>query len=371
MKTKLRIILTLFLAFTVQLSFAQQLTVTGNVSDDSGMPLIGATIAIAGTSTGTSSDFDGNYSISASQGDVLSFSYVGYSTQDVTVGESSTVNVTLLTDNTLEEIVVTAYGIQRQKKTLTYQAEAVGSKELMKVAPTRAASALAGKVAGVQINVQSNGVNPSTQILLRGLRSISQNNSALIVIDGSVASQGAFDALNPNDIESLNVLKGATAAALYGSAASNGAILVETKSGDDGEAFKIGITTANTFESVAYLPKFQSEYGTGWQGVYDPVENTNWGPRFDGTSRQIGPTFPEGYPLQTQMVDYAPVENNLLDFYDTGNTLQNTVYASGSSEGSSFYMSVGNQKTSGIVPMIPMTETHLELMLLRNLETLL
>jgi len=226
MKTKLRIILTLFLAFTVQLSFAQQRTVTGNVSDDSGMPLIGATIAIAGTSTGTSSDFDGNYSISVNQGDVLSFSYVGYSTQDVTVGESSTVNVTLLTDNTLEEIVVTAYGIQRQKKTLTYQAEAVGSKELMKVAPTRAASALAGKVAGVQINVQSNGVNPSTQILLRGLRSISQNNSALIVIDGSVASQGAFDALNPNDIESLNVLKGATAAALYGSAASNGAILV-------------------------------------------------------------------------------------------------------------------------------------------------
>ncbi|MDG1042237.1 MAG: SusC/RagA family TonB-linked outer membrane protein [Flavobacteriaceae bacterium] len=350
MKTKLRIILTLFLAFTVQLSFAQQRTVTGNVSDDSGMPLIGATIAIAGTSTGTSSDFDGNYSISVNQGDVLSFSYVGYSTQDVTVGESSTVNVTLLTDNTLEEIVVTAYGIQRQKKTLTYQAEAVGSKELMKVAPTRAASALAGKVAGVQINVQSNGVNPSTQILLRGLRSISQNNSALIVIDGSVASQGAFDALNPNDIESLNVLKGATAAALYGSAASNGAILVETKSGDDGEAFKIGITTANTMESVAYMPKFQSEYGTGWQGVYDPVENTNWGPRFDGTSRQIGPTFPEGYPLQTQMVDYAPVDNNLLDFYNTGNTLQNTVYASGSSEGSSFYMSVGNQKTTGIVP---------------------
>ncbi|MFV0268176.1 MAG: SusC/RagA family TonB-linked outer membrane protein, partial [Draconibacterium sp.] len=212
------------------------------------------------------------------------------------------------------------------------------------------ASALAGKVAGLQINVQDNGVNPSTQILLRGLRSISGNNSALIVIDGSIASQGAFDDLNPNDIADISVLKGATAAALYGSSAGNGALIVTTKSGKEGSKFVIGVNSAYTAEKVAYMPDFQSEYGTGWEGAYDPVENTNWGPRFDGTLRQIGPTFPADYGLATQMVPYAPVKDNLLNFFTTGNTYNNTVYLSGSSNNSTFYVSLGDQRSDGIIP---------------------
>ena len=351
MKTKFSGILTLFLAFVVQLTFAQEKTISGIVSDNSGLPLPGVNIVVKGTTNGTQSDFDGNYSIKASAGSVLVFSYIGQKTQNITVGASNTINVVLLEDAAvLDEVVVTALGISRQKKSLTYQAEKVDNDRLIVVAPTRASSALAGKVAGLQINVQSNGVNPSTQILLRGLRSISQNNSALIVIDGAIASQGAFDDLNPNDIESLNVLKGATAAALYGSQAGNGAIIVETKRGKTGESFKVGLTSATTMEQVAYMPRFQTEYGTGWQGAYDPVENTNWGPRFDGTLRQIGPTFPEGYPLSTQMVPYAPVKDNLLNFFDTGFTFQNTLYATAGSENSSLYISVGDQKTSGIVP---------------------
>ncbi len=350
MKTKFSGILTLLLAFVVQFTFAQEKTVSGTVTDESG-PLPGVSIVIRGTTSGTETDFDGKYSLNVNTGDVLNFSFIGMTGQMITVGASDVINVVLVADqNILEEVVVTGYGIQRQKKTLTYQAEKVSSKELVVVAPTRAASAMAGKIAGVQINVQSNGVNPSTQILLRGLRSISQSNSALIVIDGSAASQGAFDALNPSDIESLNVLKGATAAALYGSLAGNGAIIVETKRGSIGEKFRVGITSSSTFENVAYMPTFQTEYGTGWDGAYDPVENTNWGPRFDGQVRQIGPTFPAGYPITTQMVPYSPVPNNLRDFYETGSTFQNTVYFTGGSDDSSFYMSVGDQRTKGIVP---------------------
>ncbi len=350
MKTKFSGMLTLMLALVVQFTFAQEKTVSGTVLDNVGLPLPGATVVIEGTSTGSSADFDGNYKITASVGDVLNYSFVGYAGQSVTVAASNTINVTLQPDNELEEVVVTALGIQRQKKTLTYQAEKVGAEELTQVSPTRAASALAGKVAGMQINVQSNGVNPTTQILLRGLRSITSSNSALIVIDGSVASQGAFDDLNPNDIQSMNVLKGATAAALYGGAAGNGAVIITTKQGTAGEAFRVGISSAATFENVAYMPRFQSEYGTGWQGAYDNIENTNWGPRFDGQLRQIGPNMRPTDPLPTQFVPYAPVKDNLLNFFNTGSTMQNTVYFSGGGEDSSLYVSVGDQRTEGITP---------------------
>ncbi len=338
------------LALVVQFTFAQEKTVSGTVLDHNGLYLPGAPVVIAGTTTGSSADFDGNYKITANVGDVLNFSFVGYAGQSVAVGASNTINVVLQPDNELEEVVVTALGIQRQKKTLTYQAEKVGADELTQVNPTRAASALAGKVAGMQINVQSNGVNPTTQILLRGLRSITSSNSALIVIDGSVASQGAFDDLNPNDIASMNVLKGATAAALYGGAAGNGAVIITTKQGTAGEAFRVGISSAATFETVAYMPRFQTEYGTGWQGAYDNIENTNWGPRFDGQLRQIGPDMGPDDPLPTQMVPYAPVKDNLLKFFNTGSTLQNTVYFSGGGDDSSIYVSVGDQRTEGITP---------------------
>jgi TonB-linked SusC/RagA family outer membrane protein len=346
MRTKFNGFLTLLLAFMVQIAFAQEKTVTGNVSDAVG-PLPGVTVIIKGTKTGTQTDFDGNYSIKAATGSVLQFSFIGMKTVVQTVGASNSINIVMQEDaESLEEVVITGFGIQRQKKTLTYQAEIVDEEELVKATPTRASSALAGKVAGLQINVQDNGVNPSSQIILRGLRSISQSNSALIVIDGSISTQGAFDDLNPRDIGSLNVLKGATAAAVYGSLAGNGAIIVETKKGKIGENFTIGLNSSATFEEVAYMPEFQSEYGTGWQGAYDNVENTNWGPRFDGQVRQIGPTFADG---TFQAVPYAPVKDNLKEFFQTGTTFQNTVSFSGGDETSTFFMSIGDQRTEGIV----------------------
>ena len=346
MKTKFNGILTLLLAFTVHFAFAQK-TVSGTVSDDSG-PLPGVSVLIKGTTTGTETDFDGKYIMVANKGDVLQYSYVGMTTAFKTVGNANVINVVMAvsSENVLEEVVVTAYGIKRAKKSLTYQTQKVSDDELLMTAPNSAGSALAGKVAGLQINIQDNGVNPTTQVLLRGLRSISQSNSALFVIDGTIATQGAFDGINPQDILSMNILKGANAAALYGSRAGNGAVIVTTKQGAT-DSFKFGINSATTLENVAYMPVMQTEYGTGWQGVYNPVENTNWGPRFDGTVRQIGPTFADG---TFQAVPYAPVKDNLKNFYDTGITLNNTVYFSGGTDNSKYYMSIGDKRTTGIVP---------------------
>ena len=170
-------------------------------------------------------------------------------------------------------------------------------------------------------------------------------------MDGVIVTQGAFDQLNPNDIESISVLKGASAAATYGSQGANGALVVTTKRGSLSERFTIGINSTTTWEQVAYMPDLQSEHGTGWDGAYDNIENTNWGPRFDGQVRQIGPVLDETlHGVPTQMVPYAPVANNLRDFYETGNTYQNTVYLTGGNETGNFYLSVGDQRTTGIVP---------------------
>ncbi len=213
--------------------FAQR-TITGVVtSKEDSSPIPGVSVVVKGTTQGVVTDFDGKYSISVPAGEVsLVFSFVGMQTKEVVTANSSTIDVVMSSEDVgLDEVVVTALGIQREKRSVTYQTERVSGEELLAGQSTRAATGLVGKVAGLQINVQDNGVNPSSQILLRGLRSISASNEALIVIDGSIATTGAFNQLNANDIESISVLKGASAAALYGSTASNGAILVQTKSG--------------------------------------------------------------------------------------------------------------------------------------------
>lgn len=197
MRTKFSGILTLLLAFVVQITFAQEKTVSGTVTDDQGLPLPGVNIIIKGTSSGTQTDFDGIYNLEASNGSTLVFSYIGFETQEVTVGAASSYDVTMEAGNTLDEVVVTSFGIKRQKKQLSYQSEEVDAEQLNVVQPQNVAQGLTGKVAGLQINTTNNGVNPGTKIVLRGLRSISGNSTALVVIDGSIASEGAFNALNP------------------------------------------------------------------------------------------------------------------------------------------------------------------------------
>ncbi len=346
----------LLLSFTFSFVFAfsamAQRTVSGKVTDDTGETVPGINVVLKGTTTGTTTDLDGNYRVSIpEEGGTLVFSFIGLATQEVVVGARSVIDVSMASDvKQLTEVVVTGFGIERAPNEVTYQTEKIGAELLMQGQQQVAAVGLAGKVAGLQINVQDNGVNPQTQILLRGFRSISSNNQAMVVIDGAVASLGAFSDLNPQDIQSIDIIKGANAGALYGSRAANGAVIVTTKKGKLGKGFTAGINSSLTFEQVAYMPDFQTENGIGWDGHYDPIENTNWGPRFDGVTRQVGPDFPDGYVLDEQMVPYAPIQDNLRDFYEVGSTFQNTAYISGGDETSTFYMSLGNVNTSGIVP---------------------
>ncbi|MDN4165936.1 SusC/RagA family TonB-linked outer membrane protein [Cytophagales bacterium LB-30] len=331
---------------------AQERTVSGKVTSGAdGSAIPGVNVMIKGTSTGTTTDIDGNFKLSVQDGAVLQFSSIGMKKKDVPVGSRSVMDITLEEDIAeLSEVVVTAYGVERAANEITYQTEKVGAEEIMQGQQQIAAVGLAGKVAGLQINVQNNGVNPQAQILLRGFRSISANNEAMIVIDGAVATIGAFNNLNPNDIQSIDILKGANAGALYGSRAANGAVIVTTKQGKIGQRFIAGVNSSLTFEEVSFLPDFQTEHGIGWDGHYDPIENTNWGPRFDGQMRRVGPDFPDGYPVADQYIPYAPIKDNLRDFFNTGSTLQNNVYLSGGDETSTFFLSVGNTNTKGIVP---------------------
>ncbi len=348
---KLFLFFVLFVLAGASTLWAQTKVITGTVTSategEGAVP--GVSVFVKGTTIATSTDVDGRYSLTVPEdAATLVFSFIGMKQLEVNISGRSVVNAVMESDVVgLSEVVVTALGIKREKREITYQTQKVDNSELAAAQPTRAGSALAGKVAGLQINVQDNSVNPTTQIILRGLRSISSDNQALVVIDGVIASLGAFDDLNPNDIADLSILKGATAAALYGSNAANGAIIVSTKKGQAGEKMTIGLISSYTAEKVAYMPKFQSEYGTGWEGAYDAVENTNWGPRFDGTLRQIGPTWPDG---TYQAVPYAPVKDNLLAFFNTGHNFNNTIYLSGSHEASKFYVSIGDQRATGIVP---------------------
>jgi TonB-dependent SusC/RagA subfamily outer membrane receptor len=265
MKTKFKMTLTLFMALIVQLTFAQQKTVSGTVSDENGLPLIGATVVIAGTSSGTTTDFDGNYKINANQGDVLNFSYVGYSDQSITVGASNTINTTLQPDNTLDEVVVTALGIKREEKALGYSVQSLKGDGLIEARESNISNALSGKIAGVQVTGTSGSVGASSRIVLRGNSFITGNNEPLYVVDGvpidnrsfgNAGSGGGVDLpngaadINPDDIESVTVLKGPNAAALYGLRAGNGVIVITTKKGVAGKKFSVSISR---FRRISYI----------------------------------------------------------------------------------------------------------------------
>ena len=369
MKTKFRIILTLFLAFTVQLSFAQQPTVTGTVSDDSGMPLIGATVAIAGTSTGTTSDFDGNYSIKANEGDVLSISYVGYSSQDITVGTSTSVNVTLAADNSLEEVVVTALGIKRDEKALGYSVQSIKGEGMTEARESNISNALSGKIAGVQVTGTSGSVGASSRIVLRGNASITGNNEPLYVVDGvpidnrsfgNAGSGGGVDLpngaadINPDDIESVTVLKGPNAAALYGLRAGNGVIVITTKRGTAGKKFSVSVNSNITFSNPLLLPNYQNSYGQGGDPSYFEYVNGASGGVGDGVDESWGPPLDVGLEFvqwDSQLYSGQPLPwvsrpNNVRDFLDTGVNTSNNVSLSNEN----FRLSIGNSEELGMVP---------------------
>ncbi|UKM65132.1 SusC/RagA family TonB-linked outer membrane protein [Flavobacteriaceae bacterium GSB9] len=350
MKTKFSGILTLLLAFVVQLTFAQEKTISGTVSDGSGLPLPGATVLIKGTTTGTSSDFDGNYSIKASQGSVLVFSFVGYTTKEIPVGASNTINVVLQEDaQALEEVIVTALGIKRKPKELAYATTVIEQDALVQAAPVDPVSALVGKSSGLNINFSDNGVKPNSTVRLRANSSLSGNNDALIVIDGIPQADTALGDINPNDIESVNILKGASSVTLYGSQGANGALIITTKRGKNNGKLSVSVNSAVTFEILKFFPETQSQYGSGSSNNfnYTPDENESWGPRYDGTLRQVGPVLADG---TFQMLPYAPVRKGRESFFDTGITTQNGISLSGGDENSTYFFSAQRVDKTGITP---------------------
>ena len=348
----------LLVVLMAQLTFAQERSVSGTVSDNAGLPIPGVSVLVKGTKSGTQTDFDGKFVIKVDASQTLVFSYVGMNTQEV-VAKSTSINVKMASSAMeLESVVVTALGIKRKPKELSYAVESIKTEELTKTRAVNVATALSGKVSGLQVNVINNGVNPSTRVVLRGNRSLLGNNEALIVVDGFPSARGVLDRINPDDIDNVTILKGANASALYGAEAANGVMIITTKKGSG----KLSITYNSSLqmEQVAYLPKIQSEFGVGGfpDGTLYPLENVNWGPRFDGRLVDASETLDDGSVWQ---VPFKPVKNNIKNFFNTGISTRHGITFKGGDENSDFLFSIDQTNTTGTVPKDTYNRTNVRL----------
>lgn len=358
--------LMVFLLFGAFGSMAQS-TISGTVIDEeTGEGLPGATVFLKGsTSTGTVTDLDGKFTINARPFDVLVFSSIGFIPQEVSIDGQKNLEITMLVDvQSLEEVVVTAFGLKREKKALTYSAQSVGIEELAEARSLNVANSLSGKVAGLNFSTTGGGVGSASRVTLRGTRSIQGNNQPLYVVDGvpidnSVrtteneeggdTSSDGISNLNPEDIESVSVLKGPSAAALYGTRASNGVIIITTKKGVEGRT-KVTVSS-NFMLSKAYnLMNLQNTYGQGFDGAYDPRSGNSWGPQMAGQTvsayqLEYNPSFsgPSEYAL-------TPQPDNAIDFFQTGYNWSKTISATMGNQKAQGYFSYTHTEAEGIVP---------------------
>ena len=326
---------------------SRAVSVSGRVTDASGQPIVGASVIVRGTTVGVSTDTEGRFVLevpapAASQ--TLEVSYLGYETATVPVGSRTSFEVTLQESSSeIEQVVVTALGIKRQEKALSYNVQQVAASDITLVKDANFMNSLSGKVAGVTINASSSGVGGATKVVLRGNKSISQSSNALYVIDGipmynfgggggtEFDSRGATEAIadiNPEDIESISVLTGAAAAALYGSEAANGAVMITTKKGEAG-ALKVTLTSNTEFLNPFVLPEFQNRYGTGLNGVRSGSNIYSWGER-------LAPSARYGYTPN--------------DFFETGHVYTNAFTLSGGTDRNQTYFSAAAVNSDGIIP---------------------
>ncbi len=398
MKTKFSGILTLLLAFLVQFTFAQEKTISGTVTDESG-PLPGVSVVIKSTGTGTETDFDGKYTIKANTDDVLRFSFVGMATKEVTVGTSNTIDVVLQADNVLEEVVVTAYGIKKEKRSVGYAIQEVKAEAITNSGASNVLDALSGKSSGVQITRSSGSAGGGSRILIRGATSMVGNNQALIIIDGVRSNNETLNAqagtagtaqsnrlmdLNSDDIETISVLKGAAATAIYGTAGSGGVILISTKKGAKGQKLQVSVSSQVAFDEVSQLTQLQDTYAQGrliggvtyYRGS-ETGESGSWGPRlsdleYSTDSNIYNATTPfgnfgnafdadgnyrwdnNGFLVASGLGNGTPANNynklNSDDFFRTGVSLTNNISISGSNETITYRFSASDLKQEGIVP---------------------
>ncbi|MCT8338657.1 SusC/RagA family TonB-linked outer membrane protein [Flavobacteriaceae bacterium TK19130] len=377
MKTKLRLILSGFFVLASSLIFAQQKTISGSVSDSNGLPLPGVNILVKNSTVGTQSDFDGNYTIQANAGETLVFSYVGFGTQEVPVTASTnTVNVTLEEDAAqLDEVIVTAQGIRKEKKALGYAVSTVSSEQLEQKGEGDIARVLQGKATGVRITQTSGLSGSGTQFLIRGLTSPG-NNQPLFIVDGvpfdsgnngggsGTTSSSRFLDLDPNNIESVNVLKGLSATTLYGSDGRNGVVIITTKSaasGDYNKKTEITITQSTFFNEIASLPDYTRKQGQGYYGAYFDYQG-NWGAAYgnpgQGNVDENG-NVPHPYAGSANALAAFPefaTADYKYQFYDrdsffrTGVVNSTSINANGGTEKTKFSMSYSNLYDQGFLP---------------------
>jgi TonB-linked SusC/RagA family outer membrane protein len=348
------------------------LTIKGTVKDAKGETLPGVGIKLKGTNIATTTDIQGNYSLKVPNKGVLVFSYVGYTSQEVEINDVTTVNITLQNDvKSLSEVVVTALGIRKEKKALGYAVTELKGQEFTEARSVNVASSLEGKVAGLNLSMPATGANGSSRITIRGNGSISGNNQPLIVVDGvpinndnallgsTVSiSNGTYagsdrgdgiSSINPDEIESVSVLKGATAAALYGSRASNGAILFTTKSAKAGKAFGIEFNENAVVEDILYkhFNDYQYEYGSGTGGVKPTTVaqaktgRFSWGGKLDGTQAMFYDGISRPYVAQ---------KDNLSNFYNLGSSFASSFALSGASDNIRYRFSYTRLDYKGVLP---------------------
>ena len=347
-------------------ALAQTRTVTGTVRDEKGDPIPFATILQSGTNNATQADAAGNFTITVPAGARLTVTATGFREQTLQAGEGQLNFALVRGESQLQEVVVTAQGIRRRAKELGYSTATVSNQDITTGRSPQLAQSLSGKVSGLAIFNVDNSVDPQTKIVLRGYRSLTGSNDALIVIDGIPnTSQSVLSLLNPNDVESVTVLKGGQAATLYGSQGVNGALVITTKRGSKGK-LKVSYSTGVNFDEISFLPDFQDEYGNGshyaasfgtagyktdyrerMKENWRPFENQQYGDPYNGELRIIGRVTEDGDKF---IVPYSPIAGERRRTFDRGYTINNQVNFSGGDEGSTYYMSVENNKTAGIVP---------------------
>ncbi|MBB5635892.1 TonB-linked SusC/RagA family outer membrane protein [Pedobacter cryoconitis] len=351
----------------VQTAVAQTEKISGVVTEKStGLPLPGVSIIVKGTNIGTQTDGNGKFSIAAKTNDIIKAISIGYSNQEIKVTSAKTIAIQLEeSSNALSEVVVTALNIPKEKKSLGYSVQELKSKDLSEAKETNLVNAFSGKIAGVQVT-NSQGDMGSSRIIIRGETSISNNNQPLFVIDGvpvdnsqNLGTGGSRDFantisdINSEDIESMSVLKGPNAAALYGSRAAAGVILITTKKGKSGQGLGISVNSNATFSTLLTIPSYQNSYGQGANGQFSYVDgkgggindgvDESWGPRLDG--RLIPQFNSNGVP-----VPFIAHPNNVRDFFNTGRTLNNGIAISGSGDKYDLRFSYNNLDQTGVIP---------------------
>ena len=341
-----RIEKTSIIIFNRPKSTSNSVLIGGKVSDVGGAPIIGATVLVKGTTNGVSTDADGRFTLTIASPATaqLEISYLGYEPQTLAVGNRTSFEITLAESaSEIESVVVTALGIKREEKALSYNVQQVEAEDITTVKDANFMNSLTGKVAGVTINASSSGVGGASKVVLRGNKSISQSSNALYVIDGipmynfgggggtEFDSKGATEAIadiNPEDIESISVLTGAAAAALYGSNAANGAVMITTKKGQAG-ALKVTLSSNTEFLNPFVQPEFQNRYGTGLNGLQSGSAIYSWGEKLAPAAR----------------LGYTPD-----DFFETGHVYTNAVTVSGGTDKNQTYFSAASVNSDGIIP---------------------